>query len=500
GYDIMNYRKINPEYGDMDLCDTLIDEIHRRKMKIVLDLVLNHTSIEHEWFKESRSSKDNPKRDWYIWKKGRKPTKERPGGKKPPNNWQAMITGSGWHYDPTTHEYYWAQFLPFQPDLNYRNPEVRKEMLDTVKFWCQKKADGFRLDIINALYEDKEFRDNPFCWKLIPSDDDEARLFRDPIHTLNHPDTIEFMKQLRSTIDGFKDKERFFVGEVSGSIDTLKKYLGEDADGLNLVFLFQSLTTPFKAKKIKKIIQLFEDNFPDPYLPTWVFGNHDRSRRMSRLGNNILKAKLSAALQLTVRGVPFIYYGEEIGMEDGFTPANNSRDALVHYFGWIPQFIHNLVYKFTKETLNRDYCRTPMQWNSQEHAGFTTYPRAWLPIPRTYRKINVETQLEDEDSILNCYRRFLKVRKVTPALNSGSLRLPHIPELSKKVLAYERIIKKGDKEQIVLVLLNFSNQGLRMPNPSPNLEFLVSTSVNNKPIAGSRIILNPWECVVLEEK
>lgn len=501
GYDIMNYRGINAEYGDMDQCDTLIEEIHERDMKIVLDMVLNHTSMEHPWFQESRSSTDNPKRDWYIWKKGKKPTPERPGGKKPPNNWQAMITGSGWHYDKATDEYYWAQFLPFQPDLNYRNPEVQEEMLNTIRFWLKKKADGFRLDIINALFEDAQFRDNPFTWQLIPSDNNEAQLFRNPINTLNHPDTIEFMKKLRSTIDEFGDPSRFMVGEVSASLHTLKRYLGENHDGLNLVFLFQSLSTPLKKKKMQKLIELYERYFPYPYWPTWVFGNHDRTRRASRLGGSLLKAKLNAALQLTTRGVPFIYYGEEIGMEDGYTPLKESRDALVNFFGWIPEFVNKLIYKIAGESLNRDYCRTPMQWNSSENAGFSPEgARTWLPVTESYKERNVENMLAEDDSILYCYRRLLKARRETPALHAGGLRILDVNSAPKPVLVYERSANLGNKQQYAYAFLNFSDDEHTFLNPMKDPEFLVSTTINNEPLKEGKIRLTPWEGLVLLEK
>jgi len=504
GYDIMNYKGINPEYGDMDIADELIKEIHARDMKIVLDMVLNHTSIEHPWFKESRSSKDNPKRDWYIWRSGRKPTKKMPGGKKPPNNWRSLILKSGWHYDTLTHEYYWAQFLWFQPDLNYRNPEVQKEMLDIVRYWLKKDIDGFRLDIINALFEDAEFRNNPRTWRLFSSDFSELYLFQKPIYTINHPDTFEFLKKLRETIDEFKNPERFMVGEVSAPIPILRKYLGENDkyDRLNLVFLFQSMATPFKAKSFKKLIQTYECYFHEPYIPTWVFGNHDRTRRISKLGNSILKAKLNAALQLTSRGVPFIYYGEEIGMENGYTSKKESRDALVHHFKWIPEIFMKLAYSITKETLNRDFCRTPMQWNDSEHAGFTSKEviRTWLPITKSYKERNVKKELADPDSLLNCYKRFLKVRKETPALNKGSLKIIEIPDTPKCVLTYERRTKINRKEQIGYIFLNFSNKPLKFKNHLENIKFLVSTTIYNTPITENRIIMNPWEgFVALEE-
>ncbi len=271
GYDIINYRDVNPEYGSLETVDLLIKEIHDRDMKIVLDMVMNHTSIEHEWFKESCAGKKNPKRDWYIWRDGKKP-----GGKKPPNNWRAMITGSPWHYDKGTDQWYYAAFLNFQPDLNYRNPAVQQEMLDTIRFWLKKGVDGFRLDIINALFEDETFQNAPFTLKLFSEDMDV--LFKSSRMNLNHPDTIEFCKKLRKTINEFDDPSRFMVGEVMASLPTIKKILGKNADGLNLSFLFKSLNVPLKSQKVRQLIQLYEKHFPEPFIPTWVFGNHDMFR------------------------------------------------------------------------------------------------------------------------------------------------------------------------------------------------------------------------------
>lgn len=499
GYDIKNYRGINPEYGDMATTEELINQIHARGMKVVFDMVLNHTSIEHPWFVESRSSKENPKRNWYIWREGKKPTKKMPGGSRPPNNWRAMIMGSGWQYDKTTDQYYWHQFLKFQPDLNYRNPEVVNEMLDTMRFWLKKGVDGFRLDIVNALFEDAEFRDNPRTLKIVEWDFTEAPLFQKQIHTINHPDTLEFMKTLRKTIDEFNNPPRFMVGEVSAPMDILRKFQGENEDGLNLVFVFQCLTTPFKPKPLKKLINTLEEKFPHPIMPTLVFGNHDRTRRIQKLGGSISKAKLNTAFQMTARGVPFIYNGEEIGMENIYTKKKDSTDALIYHFKWIPEFILKLVYKLTGESLARDGCRTPIQWDDSANAGFSTEKclRTWLPIPKSYKKINVKANLEDPDSLLHCYQRFLKARKGTPALNSGSLRIINFEKCPKSVLVYERKAQLNGKEQIAYVFLNFSKKSYTIPNPLRNSKFLVSTHINSNPIAGNRLIINSWEGFVL---
>ncbi len=470
GYDIANYREINPEYGTMADFDELLEGIHSRDMKIVLDMVMNHTSIEHSWFKESRSSRDNPKRDWYVWRDGRKPD-----GKKPPNNWYGM-TGKCWTYDEQTEQYYYHAFLPFQPDLNYRNPEVQEEMLDTVRYWLNKGVDGYRLDIINALFEDAEFRNTPRVFKIISEDLDA--IFKSSKMCFNHTDTLEFCKTLRTTIDEFPGK--FMVGEVSASMNTLKKYLGEITpdgktnDGLNLIFLFQAFTTPFKAKAFKKLMQENEKWFPYPYTPTWVFGNHDQFRSISRLGNDFDKARLNATLQLTARGVPFIYYGEEIGMKNMKAKKKNSKDAISHHFNFIPQFVRYFLAKMGL-MINRDGCRSPMQWDDTENAGFSPSGiETWLPVDKIHLKRNVKIETANVGSILNCYKRLLKVRRENSALQVGDIEFVDNGKDNKRVLAYKRKFQ----DDIIYVCLNFTRKIVKVNPIARDIKLLFSTLPN----------------------
>ncbi len=492
GYDISNYKDIHPEYGTMELFDELVKKIHNRNMKIVLDMVLNHTSIEHPWFKESRSSRDNPKRDWYIWRDGRKPN-----GKKPPNNWNSMI-GKGWEYNSHTDQWFYHAFLPFQPDLNYRNPEVQKEMLDTVRFWLKKGVDGYRLDIINTLFEDAEFRKAPFIFKLFS--EDSGTFFKSSQMTLNHPDTYEFCKTLRETIDEFPGK--FLVGEITASLKILKNYLGNvckdgtSHDGLNLVFLFQSMTTPMKPKRFRNLMQMYEKWFSYPYTPTWVFGNHDQRRRITKIGDNFNKAKINATLQLTARGVPFIYYGEELGMKEGKSSKKESRDAIAHYFKWIPQFMQNILGKYGIP-INRDGCRTPMQWDDSENAGFCPPNiEPWLSVNPSFIKRNVKKEEKDEGSLLNCYKRLLKVRKESPALQIGDFELINLKKLKEKCLAYKRILGK----QEINVYLNFLNKVLLIKIPIQEPKLIFSTLSNRKALYpeanNGKIKLFPFEGII----
>lgn len=490
GYDISDYRSVSEDYGDLDTCRRLIDEMHARDMRVVFDMVLNHTSDKHPWFLESRSSRDNPKRDWYIWRDGRKPK-----GKQAPNNWHSMIGGSGWHYDETTEQWYWAQFLPFQPDLNYRNPEVREEMLATIRFWMDRGVDGFRLDIVNALFEDAEFRDNPFAWTLIPSDDDPTMLFQGSAHTLNHPDTLAFMKVLRQTVDGHDEQQRFMVGEVNAPIEMVRSHLGDQADGLHLAFQFRSLTTPLKAEKMRLLIHEYETVFPEPYLPTWVFSNHDRARRISRIGDSIAKAKLNAAWQLTARGVPFIYCGEEIGMPQARIPARESRDPLVLRMKWMPQIVYDAVRMVTGESVNRDESRTPMQWSPGANAGFCPEGRApWLPTPLKTRGRSVAEQKDDKNSLLHCYKRFLAARSAHPALKRGNLTLIPAERTGRHVVGYRR----ETEEERLIVLLNASAGASELSLDDGEWEMVVSTRHEAEGPENGIYRLAAWEGVILK--
>lgn len=298
GYDISNYRAVDPTMGQEGDAERLIQETHKRGMKIIFDMVMNHTSDQHPWFEESRSSRDNPKADWYIWR-------------DQPNNWVSALGKPGWKYEPRRNQWYFASFLPFQPDLNYRNPEVKKAMLNHVRYWLEKGVDGFRLDIFNVIYKDAQFRNNPKTLKFLPNDEYVGFQYRK--YTQNLPENHEFAKELRAVIEEYGSKygssERMLVGEVMGEHHRIKPFLGKNHDGLNLIFLFDILKFDFKADFFREKLALYEREYPAPYVPTYVFSNHDQMRSLSRLGGDLQDAKLLALLQLTARGVPVIYQG-----------------------------------------------------------------------------------------------------------------------------------------------------------------------------------------------
>lgn len=431
GYDISDYTDIAPEYGTMDDVAQLIEEVHRRGMRIVFDMVMNHTSIEHAWFKESRSSRDNPKADWYIWR-------------DKPNNWNSMTGGNGWHYAEERGQYFWSTFLPFQPDLNYRTPQVKQAMLNIVRFWLDKGVDGFRLDIFNVIYKDAEFRDNPFSLKLLPTENDTSSFFQEAKYTVNQPENFEFAREFRSVCDEFGEK--LSIGEVSGGSEIIRRFLGgETNNGLTLVFDFGMLSFKFSVDYFRNLIQVMEQQYPHPFMPVYVFSNHDKRRSIHRLDGDVHKAKLLHLLQLTVRGVPCMYYGEEVGMTDAKFPFATALDPIPHKFKFLPRFIFDAL----GLTINRDEVRTPMQWDGTRNAGFSSAEKAWLPVHENYRAINVETQDKDENSLLHIIRALLKIRGEERALQEGSLEL--IEGLPENVLGYTRIVEGGRMS----VLLNF---------------------------------------------
>jgi alpha-glucosidase len=492
GYDVSDYNDISPEYGTMSDFDELIKEMHARDIKVILDLPLNHTSIEHPWFKESASSKDNPKRDWYIWRDGKKPR-----GEKPPNNWKAIPGGCAWRYFENTDQWVYFHFLPFQPDLNYRNPAVKEAMFNVLRFWLDKGVDGFRLDILHAIYEDEQLMDDSFSWAVLPSDTTTASLFTAHKHDLNLPETYDFAMELREIVDEYQP-ERFLLGEVFGSIEELQKYYGPENNGLHLVFLFEFTSTSFKPDKYAEIIGRIEEALPPPYTPTYVLSNHDRVRFISRLKNNSDKAKIAATMQLTLRGVPIIYYGEEIGMPHSEFELRTSQDPIGRKYSWAPGFLC----KWLGLSLTRDGCRTPMQWNDEPTAGFSPSPHVetWLKVSDTYKDINVAKEREDPSSVLNCYKRLLKIRKQNVALQKGSFEFIGLDDLKKRCLAYRRI----HENQEVFIYLNFSKDSLKLKCTIEKPTLLFSTLGNrvNLDIDASEgsLSLGPFEGIILGKK
>lgn len=441
GYDISDYLAIAPEYGTLADAQALIAETHKRGMKIVFDMVMNHTSDEHPWFKESKSSRTNPKADWYIWT-------------DKPNRWHSVIGGGGWHYCKERQQYYWASFLPFQPDLNYRNPEVKKAMFDACRYWLAQGVDGFRLDMINSIYKDSLLRNNLASRHAVRHAPGTGKFIHTVKGYLNQPETFQFAKELRAVCDSFGD--RMLLGEVYGTHPVVREFLGGDKnDGLGLVFNFEMLRFKYNARYFRKLTARLEEDFPTPFAPVYVFSNHDRRRSMKRLDDNMAKAKLLQFYQLTTRGVSCMYYGEEIGMSDLAIPYKNALDPIGQKYKKVPRWLTELA----DETLNRDDLRTPMQWTAGPNAGFSTAGKSWLPVHPDHDTINVATETKDSTSLLHEVRTLLQLHRSSKAMHDGNLQI--FPRQQHGIVAYTR--KEGQEE--ILVVLNFSQRAKEVALP-----------------------------------
>ncbi len=462
GYDVADYTGVAPEYGTLDDFKRFLDGAHQRGIHVILDLVLNHTSDQHPWFIESCSSRDNPKRDWYVWRDGK--------DGRPPNNWCSFFGDSAWEFDPVTDQYYYHAFLRQQPDLNWRNPEVKRAMWDAVRFWLDLGVDGFRLDAVGTIFEDPALPDHtaekslPELHRAFMAASSEGELAqvieqRKEIfqYQLEQPGLHELMRELRAIVDEYPD--RVLVGET----DEIA-YYGDGTDELHLAFNFPLMKaeriTPawVRANQQGRLTAL-----PPGAWPCNTLGNHDSPRVYSRYGdgqNDEAIARLSLALMLTLRGTPFLYNGEEIGMIDlVLEDISQFRDNLsvwiyhtaVDEFGLPPAEALAYANRF-----GRDKCRTPVQWANAPNGGFSPAGvQTWLPVNPNYAQgVNVADQLADPDSMLNFYRRMLRVRKQTPALIAGDYTPLH--EDAEDYLAFLRRSKADG--QTCLVVLNMSNR------------------------------------------
>lgn len=391
GYDISDYTGIDPLFGTMADFDALLAAAHDNGLKLILDLVPNHTSDQHPWFVESRSSRDNPKRDWYIW---RDPAPD--GGV--PNNWLSEFGGSAWQVDAATGQYYYHAFLVQQPDLNWRNPEVRAAIYEVMRFWLEKGVDGFRVDVIWHLIKDAEFRDNPPNPHYVEGRPPNEKILTQ--YSTDQPEVFDVIAEMRRVTDAYD--ARVLIGEVYLPLHRLMAYYGNDLTGAQMPFNFALLSTFWSARSIEKIIEDYEKALPRGAWPNWVLGNHDRPRVASRVGPE--QARVAAMLLLTLRGTPTLYYGDEIGMHQLAIAPEDVRDPFEKNVPGIG--------------VGRDGCRTPMQWDSSTFAGFSQV-KPWLPLPEDHVHENVVNLEADTRSILSLYKRLIALRKASPPLVSG---------------------------------------------------------------------------------
>ena len=502
GYDVADYCNVDPLFGSLADFDALIARARELKLKVILDFVPNHTSDQHPWFLESRSSRDNPKRDWYLWcdpASGDGP----PEGRLP-NNWMSHFGGSAWTFDQHTGQFYMHSFLSQQPDLNWRNPEVRREMYGAMRFWLERGPrgrgiDGFRMDVLWLLIKDAQFRDNPVNPDWQPGTSSFGRFL--PLYTANRPETHEIVAEMRSLLESCSDSagERLLIGEIYLPIDELVKYYGASVpeaieipldltnvaitgprlNGAQLPFNFHLIQTPWRAEAIAQLIRDYEAALPPGAWPNWVLGNHDQTRLATRVGP--AQARVAAMLLLTLRGTPTLYYGDELGMTDGFIPPSKVQDPAEK--------------KQPGIGMGRDPERTPMQWDTSDNAGFTT-GKPWLPVAPDFSQKCVEAENRDPASLLRLYRALLELRREYPALHSGDVYGVKPGEGSdSQLLAYRRT----DGAERMQVLLNLSTEAQATSCPPGRI--LLSTDPNREAIEISGdVTLGPGEGLLISLK
>lgn len=461
GYDVADYRDIDRSYGTLEEFDLLLEEAHRIGLRVILDLVPNHTSDQHPWFIESRRSRDSAKRDWYVW---RDPA---PDGALP-NNWLSAHGGKAWSYDETTEQYYLHSFQPEMPELNWENQQVRNEIYDVMRFWLDRGVDGFRVDVILRLAKDRELRDEPTNPAYRPGLDPEY-LSLLHVHTRDVTHVHEFVREFRDVIDEYDD--RLLIGETYLPVDRLMRYYG-DNDEVHLPFNFGLITEPFTASAIREYIRSYLDALPAGAWPNWVIGNHDNGRIAAGERAGSQGAAVAAVLLCTLPGTITLYYGDEIGMDNGeFSPETMKDNLGLNNIG---------------TALSRDRGRTPMQWNAGPTGGFTT-GEAWLPVNPDTDRCNVVDQTDDGTSLLNLYRRLIAFRRYRPEIVWGRARIVDVKE---EIVAYEI----GDPPQ--LVLLNLSNRSISLSRyEGRNVIVATRRAEEGRPFSGT---VDRWGAVVLD--
>ncbi len=443
GYDVADYTTVDPLFGDLATFDQLIAEAHRQHIKVIVDYVPNHTSSEHPWFLQSRSSRADPKRDWYIWRDP-KDIAGSPGA--PPNNWLSVFGGSAWEWDAATQQFYLHSFHKDQPDLNWRNPAVKAAMFDVVRFWLERGVDGFRIDVAHLIMKDPALQDNPpdptpdpFWVRTMGEWAMQLHLY-----DLAHPDVHDVYREFRQLLDSYSaDQPRISIGELHDrDLKIWTSYYGAQLDELHMPFNFHLLGVEWNTTVVRAVVDAIESALPAGAWPNWVLGNHDQPRIASRVGS--AQARVAMMLLLTLRGTPTLYYGDELGMTNGVIPPEHMRDP------WALQ----------APGLGRDPQRTPMQWEASPNAGFCPSDvTPWLPITADYARVNVAVEADDPHSMLALTRRLLELRRENPALSVGHYR--SIDGMPDGCFVFIRHVA----EQQVLVALNFtpSEQLLNLP-------------------------------------
>ncbi|MFL6818386.1 MAG: alpha-amylase family glycosyl hydrolase [Bradyrhizobium sp.] len=462
GYDISDYCAVDPIFGTLGDFDHLVQRLHARDIKVVLDFVPNHTSEKHPWFAESRSSRNSAKRDWYVWA-----DPSTTGG--PPNNWLSRFGGSAWQWDDSSGQYYYHSFLLEQPDLNWRNPQVRSAMADVLRFWMRRGVNGFRFDASAVLAEDALLRDDPESPDADENTPPPQRLMR--VFSDDRPESLQYLKELRHVIDEFDD--RLLCGEVQGKMDRIGHFYGSDNNRLmHLPLNFALLDSPWKAHSLQATIDAYYNAIPDHAFPDWVIGGHDKHRAASKVGQQ--QARCLAMLLLTLKGTAFFFAGDELAAEQASIPESAVQDPFEKL---VPGY-----------NLNRDPERVPMRWDTTKNGGFTT-GEPWLPMGGTSKRSVCDMQ-KDKRSILHLYRELIRLRKTSPAFRSGD----YAPLRSyNDIFAFERFT---DAEKF-RVALNLTHEARRVDCPDGDL--VISTYLDGKDMAVQRsVLLRPDEGVIIK--
>ena len=483
GYDISDYQDIMSDFGTMEDFNELLSEIHKRNMKIIIDLVINHTSDEHPWFIESRSSKQNPKRDWYIWREGK--------DNKEPNNWESIFKGSAWEYDENTKEYYLHLFSKKQPDLNWENEDMRNEIYKMINWWLDKGIDGFRVDAISHINKEEGLvdMDNPDNLKYVPSFDKHMNV--EGIH--------DYLRELKENT--FSKYDIMTVGEANGvKAEQATDWVGENDGKFNMLFQFEHIdlwnSSEFNLPNLKKVWNKWQVNLENDGWNALFIENHDITRVVSSWGDDtrFLKesAKALGLLYFMHKGTPFIYQGQEIGMTNvKFNDINEYDDirSINEYNQLINQ---GMSPKDALEHIwntSRDNTRTPMQWDDSLNAGFSK-SNPWIHVNPNYKYINVKEQLEDDDSILNFYKKMIKIKKSSECLIYGKYNL--ILEDDTNIFAYERIL--NDEKFLVICNLKSESSNYKYEKLTLKYENLILSNYNvdaHKDL--NNFELKPWE-------
>jgi alpha-glucosidase len=467
GYDVADYTDIHPIFGTLQQFDELLAQVKRRGLKLILDFVPNHTSDQHPWFIDSRSSRASPKRDWYLW---HDPAPD--GG--PPNNWLSQFGGSAWQWDAGSGQYYYHAFLAAQPDLNWRNPEVRAAMYDVLRFWLRRGVDGFRVDVLWHLIKDDQWRDNPPN-PAYRAGDQPPHHSQIPLYTADRPEVQQVVAEMRRVID--ECDGRVLIGEIYLPVERLVAYYGARLDGAHLPFNFQLLQSPWNARSIATLIDQYERALPPGGWPNWVLGNHDIARIASRVG--ALQARVAAMLLLTLRGTPTMYYGDELGMANTDVPPEKIQDPFEKNVPGLG--------------VGRDPARTPMQWTPGEYAGFSSR-EPWLPVASDSVVVNVAVEEQDPRSMLTLYRELLRLRRSHGALSAGSYE-PVV--MSGDLLAYVR----RAPQSCVFIALNFGAEPFELELGALGKQgrLLLSTHLDRGGQPSSRAVgLRAHEGVIVE--